>query len=441
MQGTAPMMVAGFSDEAGRRPAYFICFVLYTAANLGLSLANSFASLMGLRLLQSAGSSATIALAVALVGDLCIPAERGFYMSWATLGDLLGPSISPIAGGLIAQKLNWHWIFWILLIVSVCFFVPLLLCLPETCRAIVGNGSIPPPILNMSLSDYLRLRARKDQEAEVEQQKTPMQHRRSKLRLPNPWPTLKIAGNLDSFLVLLTNAFARACLYAITTDASASFNAVYGFNDIQVSLMFIPIGMGGIASSLVMAKMIDWNFRRHERYLSLSSRGRKEEDITDFPIEKTRLELGLPLYLASASLVIVYGWLLESHVSIAGPIVILFATSFVLSASMQVLSTLMVDLWPGKSGSATAANNFFRCEVGAIASAVIQPMVDAVGRGWAYTILALISAASTPLLAFVIKHGMARRKADLTRKGTDQGAMSDARQLEVCKAHAKGIQE
>ena len=425
MQGVAPMVVAGFSDEAGRRPAYCICFILYSAANLGLALQNSFASLMGLRLLQSAGSSGTIALSIALVGDTCVPAERGSYMAWATLGDLLGPSISPIAGGLIAQKLNWHWIFWILLIVSTCFFVPLLLFLPETCRAVVGNGSIPPPILNMSLSDHLRLKSRKEQGAEIEQRQPQMQRGRSQLRIPNLWPTFKIAGNLESFLVLMTNAFARASFYAITTDISASFHGIYGFNAIQVSLIFIPIGLGGVASALVMSKLIDWNFKRHERSVSMPNSPRTAQDLTDFPIEKARLELGLPLYLATASLVIAYGWLLESRVRIAGPIVVLFATSFVLSASMQVLSTLMIDLWPGRSGAATAANNFFRCELGAIASAAIQPMINAMGRGWAYTIFALISAASTPLLAIVIKRGMARRKASLTREGTDQGAKSD----------------
>ena len=222
MQGMAPMVVAGLSDEAGRRPAYFICFILYSGANLGLALQSSFASLMGLRLLQSAGSSGTIALSIALVGDLSVPAERGFYIAWATLGDLLGPSVSPIAGGLIAQKLDWHWIFWILLIVASCFFVPLLLFLPETCRAVVGNGSIPPPVLNRSLSDHLQRKAERDQRLPQ------MQPGYSLHRIFNLWPILKIAGNLESFLVLLTNAFARASFYSITTDASASFHEIYG---------------------------------------------------------------------------------------------------------------------------------------------------------------------------------------------------------------------
>ena len=403
MQGIAPTMIATASDEIGRRPAYLICFVFYTAANLGLALQDSFAALLGLRLLQSAGSSGTIALSVALVGDTVVPAERGINMAWATLGDLLGPSISPIIGGLIAQKLDWHWLFWMLLILSGCFFVPFLLFIPETGRAIVGNGSISPPTLNCSLVDIIRKGSRRKKKSEKDQRQLRETRQGPHLRALNPLPTLKIAGNLDSFLILLTNSFARACFYAITTDASASYNAIYGFNDIQISLMFIPIGIGGVASAVIMGRIIDWNFKRHAHYLQIPIISNSAQDLTNFPIAKARLELGLPLYLAMAILVIIYGWLLERHVSIAGLIVILFFTSFVLSASMQVLSTLMVDLWPGHSAAATAANNFFRCEVGAAASAAIQPMVQAMGRGWAYTILALISAASTPFLILVVR--------------------------------------
>ncbi|KAL8817333.1 MAG: hypothetical protein Q9191_008167, partial [Dirinaria sp. TL-2023a] len=419
--GIAPMIVASASDEIGRRPAYFMCFILYTAANLGLALQDSFAALLGLRLLQSAGSSGTIALSVALVGDTAGPADRGTYMSWATLGDLLGPSISPIIGGLIAQNLNWHWIFWTLLILSGCFFVPFLLFLPETCRAIVGNGSIPPPILNRSLLDLIGNRLRQKKNLTANQRQAQGIREGPRFRMPNPLPTLRIAVNLESFLILLANSFARACFYAITTDAAASYNAIYGFNDIQISLMFIPIGVGGVSSALVTGKIIDWNFKRYCQRLQLPIIANEAQDLTNFPIAKARLEIGFPLYLAMALLVIIYGWLLELHVNLAGPIILLFATSFLLSASMQVLSTLMVDIWPGRSAAATAANNLFRCEVGAAASAAIQPMIQAIGRGWAYTTLALISAASTPFLVLVVKRHT-RKIAKLDGTGRESGA-------------------
>ena len=76
MQGVAPMLIAGFSDTAGRRPAYIICFTIYLAANLGLGLQKSYPALLVLRCVQSAGSSGTVALANGLVGDMVSSAEN-----------------------------------------------------------------------------------------------------------------------------------------------------------------------------------------------------------------------------------------------------------------------------------------------------------------------------------------------------------------------------
>src|ERR1700761_6623154 len=103
------MMIAGFSDKAGRRPAYFLCFVIYIIANLALALQNNYVALLILRMLQAAGSSGTIALAQGLVGDCIVSADRGQYIAYASLGSLLGPTLSPIIGGLISQYLGWHW--------------------------------------------------------------------------------------------------------------------------------------------------------------------------------------------------------------------------------------------------------------------------------------------------------------------------------------------
>ncbi len=97
------MMIAGFSDKAGRRPAYFICFIIYIIANLALALQSNYIALLLLRMVQAAGSSGTIALAQALVGDCVVSADRGQYIAYASLGTLLGPSLSPVLGGLLAQ--------------------------------------------------------------------------------------------------------------------------------------------------------------------------------------------------------------------------------------------------------------------------------------------------------------------------------------------------
>lgn len=103
------MLIAGFSDTAGRRPAYMLCFSIYIVANLALALQNNYYALLFLRMLQSAGSSGTVALAQGLVGDCIVSADRGKYVAYASLGSILGPTLSPVIGGLLSEFVGWHW--------------------------------------------------------------------------------------------------------------------------------------------------------------------------------------------------------------------------------------------------------------------------------------------------------------------------------------------
>lgn len=259
------MFIAGFSDTAGRRPAYMICFTIYLVANLALGLQNSYVALLLLRMLQSAGSSGTVALANGLVADIVTSSERGSYIAFATIGSMLGPSLSPVIGGLISQYLNWHWIFWFLLILGGVFFTFLALFLPETCRKVVGDGSVPPPALNMSLTDIIRHRRRVKNGNSPDPQKVADVRKNYRLSIPSPWPTLKVCFDLETMLILLTTGLMFACFYAVMTGATTSFHEVYHFNDIQTGLMYLPIGAGGIASAFSTGVIVDWNYRRHAK--------------------------------------------------------------------------------------------------------------------------------------------------------------------------------
>ena len=79
-QGLAPTIFGDLADMAGRRPAYFIGFVIYIGANVGLACQNNYAALLVLRCLQSSGSSGTVALGSGVVADIASSAERGSYM-------------------------------------------------------------------------------------------------------------------------------------------------------------------------------------------------------------------------------------------------------------------------------------------------------------------------------------------------------------------------
>jgi predicted MFS family arabinose efflux permease len=194
------------------------------------------------------------------------------------------------------------------------------------------------------------------------------------------------------------------------TGASTSFHKIYKFNDIQGALMYLPIGAGGVLSAFTTGRIVDWNYRRHANRAGLAVVKHARADIRNFNIERARLEVGLPLYYISTLAMLIYGWVLGREVHLSAPVILLFVIGWSIIGTSQVLNVLLVDLWPGKSASATAANNLFRCELGAAASAAISPMALAMGEGWAYTTLALISIAASPCLLAVATKGMEWRK-------------------------------
>ena len=98
------------------------------------------------------------------------------------------------------------------------------------------------------------------------------------------------------------------------------------------------------------------------------------------------MQISLPVWLLGSAGVIGYGWMLTaaSHgagISVAGPAVMLFIVGYCLIAGNQVLNVLMVDLWPTRPATCSAAANVGRCLLGAAASAAIVPMSEAMGYG------------------------------------------------------------
>lgn len=404
----APAFTGSFSDNAGRRPAYIACFTIYIAANIGLALQHNYAALLVLRCVQSSGSSGTVAIANAVVADVVTSAERGEYIGFTSMASILGPSLSPVLGGLLSQFLGWKWIFWFLAILATAFFLPLLIFLPETCRKIVGNGSVPPPVWNHSVLSFFRQKKAGNSDIGLAQREALARNLR--LRFPNPLATLVIVLDKEASLILFSIGLLFSCFYITISSIPSQFEKFYGFNDIQISLVFIPIGIGGLVSAITTGKLIDWNYRRHAKRLGIPIVKNQQHDLSEFPLEKARIEVAMPmLYLGAASM-IAYGWTLHFKTSLAGPRILLFVMGYSLIASSNCMNILIVDLYRKTPATATAATNLVRCLLGAGATAITIPMIDTMGVGWAYTFSALVWAAFSPGLWVLILYGPRWRK-------------------------------
>lgn len=88
-------------------------------------------------------------------------------------------------------------------------------------------------------------------------------------------------------------------------------------------------------------------------------------------------------------------------------------------ANYSTTATLVVDLFEKKSFGVTASMNLARCLLSTAGTAAIEPMIQAVGTGWAFTILGLICLVTSPLIFAEYQFGTAwrdKRKAKLQAK-------------------------
>ncbi|THC92773.1 hypothetical protein EYZ11_007734 [Aspergillus tanneri] len=383
-QGLTPALLGPLMDRSGRRPIYIICFVLYFASNVGLALQRSYGALLGLRAMQSAGSSSTISLASAVVADIATRAERGVYMGYTFAGFLAGQTLSPVLGGILSNYLGWPWIFWFLAIFSAAFLLILLLFLPETSRLLVGNGSRRPPRYSLCLLDLVpchgfHIEPRIPSASAVDNITL------SQLVL-GPWASLQVLLDRRVGLVILANGVNFCGTVAVTTSQPSLFKEIYDLTDLQVGLCFLPFGIGGILASYAQGKLTDWNYRRHERRRvgqgsSFANSLEGGSGMAGFPLERARGEMLPPLAAMQCAASISYGWMLQHSVHLAGPLIALFLLGYTAAAIINCLNVLTIDLYSDRPAMAMGVTNLTRCLLGAGASAAIGPLIEHIGRG------------------------------------------------------------
>src|SRR5215470_6489354 len=109
---TVLVLTAGrLSDLFGRKNAYVLGFVLFSAASLGAGFSGSGTQLILWRVLQGIGGAFLFANAAALVTDAFPREELGLAMGTNTMVAAVGLVIGPVLGGALVD-ISWHWVFW-----------------------------------------------------------------------------------------------------------------------------------------------------------------------------------------------------------------------------------------------------------------------------------------------------------------------------------------
>src|SRR5829696_668430 len=101
------------SDIYGRKPIFMIGIVIFLVGSALSGLSQNMGMLILFRGIQGIGAGSLFPVALAVIGDLFTPAERGKYQG--LFGAVFGIAFvaGPLIGGWLTENLSWHWIFYV----------------------------------------------------------------------------------------------------------------------------------------------------------------------------------------------------------------------------------------------------------------------------------------------------------------------------------------
>lgn len=393
-QAISPALFASLADAFGRRPVLLGLISLYAFASLGLTLnQRSYAALVALRALQSIGGSATPPIAYGIVADVAVVSERG-----KMLGPMLSTcnaisAVGPVVAGAVALRTSGYtWVFLTLLIVAVVCLLLVGFMLPETARNIVGNGMKPVHGVWRTWWSFLRGKeqlCRSDRRANDATEMPVQVDGKPAWRPLSAFASLRIVLYPDAAAVLCMVASSYSVYYTFQVAIPVIFDEVYGYNELEIGLASLSGLAGMTIGGIIAGKLVDRNYAKTARKCNTDIDRKRGDDLKDFPIENARYRNCLYFISLEVALVVGYGWVVQSHVHPSVPLIMQFFICAMSTLLSHTSSALLVDIFPAMSSSAYASGQITRCALSAVSAAVLQPLVDAVGRGWYFTIFAL----------------------------------------------------
>ena len=264
------LLVGRLGDLIGRRRIFLAGLTVFTLASLLCGIANSQALLIGARFVQGIGGAMTSAVILGMIVTMFeTPAERvraiGIYAFVASAGGAVG----LLAGGVLTQVLDWHWIFFVNLPIGIVTAVASRRLLPNDRGVGLSEGADLPGALLLVSSLMLGVYAIVETStygwgsahtlafgggaialmgAFVVRQATAAQ----------PLMALRVFRSRDVSAANLIQMLMVAGIFGLFFLGALYLQTVLGYDPIEVGLAFLPLALGIAVMSLgVTARLIE----------------------------------------------------------------------------------------------------------------------------------------------------------------------------------------
>jgi EmrB/QacA subfamily drug resistance transporter len=336
-------------DRLGRKRMLELALAAFVTASALCGAAQDMTELIVLRLVQGAAAGGLMALAMAAVGDLVGPRERGRYQGYIAATFAVATIVGPLLGGALVEGPGWRWAFFVNLPVGIVALAGLRLRLPGApptlpdrpldglgavllaattstlvLAAVQGAGRLPLVAATLVLAAALVVCERRAAE-----------------------PIVPLAMLRTRTIALVSSALflATAALFAVTVFVPLFLQTTTGATPTEAGLLLMP-AMLGIAVSTTLSGRAIARTGRYKR----------------FPVAGLMLMTGALVALAVVS----------AHPSRVATGIALAVFGLGFGMVTQVLVTAVQNaVERGELGVATATTGFFRALGGAFGAAVL----------------------------------------------------------------------
>lgn len=199
------------SDHYGRKPMLMLGLGVFIVGTAGALWAQSFEMMLAARLVQGFGAASPRIIAIAVIRDLYAGRQMARVMSFAMVVFITIPVLAPSVGQALVHVGNWHWTFFVLLVMAFAAAAWSGIRLPETARPALGIEHA------MTLRQSL----------------------------------LTALTNPQTMGYGAAGGFIFGCLLAYVASAQQVFVEVFGIGDV------FPIVFGAIASASALASFVN----------------------------------------------------------------------------------------------------------------------------------------------------------------------------------------
>ncbi|HSA53318.1 MAG TPA: MDR family MFS transporter [Yinghuangia sp.] len=130
-------------DRFGGKRVFLTALTIFTVASVLCGLAQNVDQLVLFRVLQGVGGGLLTPVGMAMMFRVFPPEERVRASRVLMVPTALAPALGPVLGGLLVDKVSWHWVFFINLPVGAVALVFGLLFLKEHREPSAGRFDVP----------------------------------------------------------------------------------------------------------------------------------------------------------------------------------------------------------------------------------------------------------------------------------------------------------